>query len=793
MLSISQLTGDAGGIANYVEGRSQSAHDYYTRQGASGHWHGAGASAMGLHQYARADLIRLLEQAGSRGRPGYDLCYSAPKSISALWAIADDGRRKQIEDAQRRAVDAALKYLERSVPLARRGKGGLEREHAGLLACSYQHGTSRADDPDLHSHAVVLNLAQRQDGSWGGIEGGELYKHKMMSGAVYRAELADGLRQIGMQIEQDGESFRVAGVPDALCAEWSKRRRQIVQAMEQTHAQGGKAAERLALASRPEKQHHDQASLIERWRAEAKAHGLSRDMERSIYSGAHDHAPHPIDRAAILARLTESKSTFGHADLIRAAAVAAQTAGGGLRAAEALADDLLTSKEIVRLVKGRWTTTEMLEMEKRMITSAQGRQTDTGHVLPSSAVDEALKKFQAARGFGLSGEQAAAVRHIVEGPGSVRLVQGGAGTGKSTMLEAARVAWEAAGKTVIGTALSGKASKGLTESSGIDSINLARLLWREGRGQVKLTRDHVIVLDEAGMVGTRQMSALLDAAAKAEAKIVMVGDARQLQAISAGGAFRALQDRLGAAELHEIRRQHSAGDREIVQALADGRAAEALDRMHGQGRIHVGPTPEGVREMVIKHWVSALDPERRGESIILAGTRADVSKLNALARAAMIETGLVADGLEVDGYAVGDRIIFMAGSRAAENGVLGEVRGIRYPPEGATLDVRTDDGRWITVDEEARQKITHGYAVSVHKAQGATMDHAYILIDEAMTDAEWAYVAGSRHRETCEIFCDSETWQDLDRLMGRSRQKDIAMDYLPETEQEQEDEMEMTL
>jgi Ti-type conjugative transfer relaxase TraA len=664
-----------------------------------------------------------------------------------------------------------------------------------MITATFQHGTSRAQDPDLHTHCVLTNLARRPDGTFGAIEAAEIFRHKMALGAIYRAELAEQLQSMGYGIEADRDSFKAAGVPDPLCKQWSSRRAGIEAALADKNMSSAKAAEIAALSTRQAKKIASRAELLGRWKSEAAGHGFSAESVRNIAKAPRQQKE--IDTAAILRKLTQQQSVFKKGDLLRALAIECQTAGGGLARVKTLADELLRGQEIVRL-RGpdgsiRFTTKEMRRIESGMLDSAARLAAETRYALRNNNIVTALRKFEEQNGFALSDEQQKAVRHITQS-GGMALVQGGAGTGKSTMLQAARLAWESAGFNVRGAALAGKAADGLQQSAGIPSQTLHSLLHDLATGEKALSNKDILVIDEAGMIGSRQMSALLKHAESAGAKVVLVGDARQLQAIDAGGAFRALQSALGAAELHDIRRQRDQADRAMVNALATGRASEALEALQAAGRLHAAPDKAQAMRSMVERWASERDPTRPGESLMLAGTRAEVRALNELARAAMRKSGFVwGSEVELNGLrmAEGDRVLFTRNSKAlgVKNGTLGTIQRIEHRAKGFYLQVKTDDGKSVRIDPQQYDHLQHGYASSVHKAQGATVDRAYVLSSEGMTDREWAYVAGSRHRESLHIYADRDTAADLEALIERSRQKGTSLDYR-EAGQEREQELE---
>ncbi len=277
MLSISGI-GSADDAADYYENLSER-DDYYLESGEPpGQWEGHGCAALGLNgQIEREQFRRVLagfnpetggarvSGAGDGHRPGWDCTFSAPKSVSACWAVAGEAGRDAIQAAHDSSVRAALMLLEDEAATARRGSGGAEHEQtAGLVAAVYQHAASRAQEPQLHSHAVIANMAPRSDGTWGALDGRPLYQWKMAAGAAYRAELASTLARQGFQIEADSDSFRVAGVPDRLCRRWSSRAAEIDAAAEARGATTAKGREAAALSSRQTKNAVDRPALFQR-------------------------------------------------------------------------------------------------------------------------------------------------------------------------------------------------------------------------------------------------------------------------------------------------------------------------------------------------------------------------------------------------------------------------------------------------------------------------------------------------------------------------------------------------
>ena len=374
------------------------------------------------------------------------------------------------------------------------------------------------------------------------------------------------------------------------------------------------------------------------------------------------------------------------------------------------------------------------------------------------------------------------------------VVVGYAGTGKSTMLGVARPAWEAAGYTVRGAALSGIAAEGLETGSGIASRTLASWEHAWGQGYELLGPRDVLVVDEAGMIGSRQMARVLDVVRRAGAKLVLVGDHEQLQAIGAGAAFRANVERVGATELTEVRRQHTGWQRDATRALATGRTTAALDRYAAAGMLHAHATDAAAEAAVVAGWQAARRRAPGESRIMLAHTRDNVRRMNDRARALRREAGelgpdqVLPSELGARAFAAGDRIYFLRNERGlgVRNGTLGTIAAIDGAGDDARLTVRLDRAERasggaaivsFTLADYAH--IDHGYAATTHKAQSITVDRAHVLATPGM-DRHLAYVALSRHRHGVALHWSEESFgsrQGLAARLGRERAKDTTLDY----------------
>jgi hypothetical protein len=385
----------------------------------------------------------------------------------------------------------------------------------------------------------------------------------------------------------------------------------------------------------------------------------------------------------------------------------------------------------------------------------------------------------------LSLEQSAALEHVTEAKG-LGTVVGYAGTGKSAMLGVAREAWEAAGYEVQGAALSGIAAENLEGGSGIRSRTIASLEHQWAQNRDLLSSNHVLVIDESGMIGSRQMERVITEAEKRGAKVVLIGDPEQLQAIEAGAAFRSIAERHGSIEITDIRRHSEEWQRRATRQLATGRTAEALEAYEQRGMVHAAASREAARTGLIERWDHDRQADRNSSSLILSHTRDEVQQLNQLARDRLRQAGELGEEATVRTergertFAAGDRVMFLRNERGlgVKNGSLGRVDSV----SAARLAVLLDDGRAVAFDLKDYAQVDHGYAATIHKAQGATIDRAYMLATPGL-DRHAAYVALSRHRKAVQLHYGEDDFADRGRLvrtLSRERAKDMASDYARE-------------
>jgi Ti-type conjugative transfer relaxase TraA len=429
----------------------------------------------------------------------------------------------------------------------------------------------------------------------------------------------------------------------------------------------------------------------------------------------------------------------------------------------------------------RFTSREMIETEQRLERATIRLEARRSHAVPDRYRELALANAKA-RGMELSAEQRGALEHVTSAKG-VSNVIGYAGTGKSAMLGVAREAWVRAGYTVQGAALSGIAAEGLEHGSRIPSRTLASLEHQWGQGRELLTSKHVLVIDEAGMLGTRQMERVVSHAQQQGAKVVMVGDPQQLQAIEAGAAFRAAAERHGAVEIASIRRQQIDWQREATRELATGRTGVALGRYEEAGQVHAAETREAARAALVTAWDRDRQAKPDASRIILTHTNDEVRALNEAVREKVRASGDLGNdiALKVERgarqFADGDRVMFLKNERSlgVKNGSLGTVESV----SALRMSVKLDDGKAVAFDLKDYAHLDHGYAATIHKAQGMTVDQVKLLATPGM-DSHGAYVALSRHRTQVDLHYGKDDFADrkaLVRTLSRERGKDMASDY----------------
>ena len=711
-----------------------------------------------LQAHDPTDTYRLTPTT-NRKIAGFDLTFSAPKSVSVMWALGDPGVHLAVRDAHERAVDAALEYLEREATFTRRGHGGLEViETNGLIAAGFRHRTSRNGDPQLHTHVLVPNVVQGVDGRWGTLDARHLFAHRITAGYLYQAELRHQLTKtlgVAWTPVQRGAG-EIVGIPPELLRAFSTRRVEIEERLEILGYTSAAASRRAALETRRPKLDIDYETLHARWLEQAASLGYCPAQLHAVLGHAaplvltDQHASLIDDHLASAQGLAKQTSSFDRKDVIRAIAEVAPT-GVDAQQLQRHADAFLQRHEVVALPNEttvvRYSTRELLDTETRLVTTAMARQREGAGYCPPSRVNSVIHQYPT-----LSDEQARLVTHLTTSGNGIDVVVAAAGTGKTFALDATRDVWERCGYRVHGAALAGRAAVELEQTAHIDSMTIARLTKQIERQP--LTPRDVIVIDESGMVGTRTLAPILDAAARGKAKVVLVGDDHQLPEIDAGGLLRGLAARIPPAQLVENRRQREPWEQRALLELRHGDVEQALTAYAEHDRIHTAPDATVAKQQLVDAW---LDTVRNGDqSIMLAAHTVDVDDLNRLARTRLHETGTLHGPVLAIGnrdYQAGERIVTLCNDYDLDvrNGTLATV-----------TKVHTRRGE-VTIRSDARAKqrlpaayldaghVDYGYAITIHKAQGVTVDRAFVLGSNDLY-REIGYVALSRGRLSSELY-----------------------------------------
>ncbi|MTD43780.1 relaxase domain-containing protein [Conexibacter sp. W3-3-2] len=817
MLSIGKLA--AGKEQYYIESVAHGQDDYYTGSGeAPGSWIGTGAGELGLSGTVEPDKFTAIIEGTTPDqktslRPttakvtvdGYDLTFSAPKSVSLLYGVGDERVSLLARDAHDVAVRQALGYLEREACQVRRGAGGKRVLPAsGVIAAAFRHRSSRAGDPQLHTHTVVAN-AGKAEGTWSTLDGRMLYAHAKTAGYLYQAALREQLtRDLGVEwLAVENGMAEIRGVDPGVLLHFSQRSHEVEEHLNEVGSRGRRARELAVLETRKRKDYSVAPDRLHQvWRARAAELGFGRDEIDAVLGQARpqDDSPRPLleaaERLASPHGVTRNASTFDRRDVLRDWATEHRS-GASVEQLERLTDVWLASDAAVPLPAqaatpaggSRYSTREMLAIERELVDGSHRRRSAGVARARPEAVEDAIDGRPT-----LTQEQAVVIRGLTRSGDGVQVVRAAAGTGKTFALDAAREAWSESGVPVVGCALSARAAVELQSQSGIRSDTVARLQRQIAQGH-GVPKGGVLVVDEAGMVGSRQLAALAAAAERADAKLVLVGDDHQLPEIDAGGGLSGIAKRIGALQLRTVMRQQSEWDREALAHLRSGRIEEWAEAYRDHGRIVSSATAETTRRSLVSDWwIAARDPQL--DTVMIAHRRTDVADLNHRARQLMLADGRLGDA-EVTAhdrdFAVGDRVLAKRNDRRLDivNGARGVVVDVDPDRRAVLVDVAGGDTVKLDAGYLDAGHLDHGYALTAHAAQGATVDKSFVLGSDDLY-REWGYTALSRHRIEARYYTVSlgrpeptlpgvepdpdPLIEDLNAALKPSRRKQLALD-----------------
>jgi conjugative relaxase-like TrwC/TraI family protein len=812
------------------------------QQPAPSHWIGKGAESLNLEGETdletRMKLMqgfdpntekKLAQNAGAERVYAHDVTFSAPKSVSLLYASADEKTRDMIDREWRGSIDDTAQKIEDAM-ITRRGHGGTIAESARAVMSLHGHNASRpvTDDqgntmiaPHKHDHLIVYNVAERQDGSWGTTNMKPIFVRQKEFSAYQASNFIERMRHHGYEFERDKNSFRLAGSDREIERQFSPRHTQIEERLRRDDYSGAKAAQIASEQTRQAKDPIDTESLIKGWKRDINSAGFDAEKMR------HEHVDtKKFDRKEALKNLTLDRSVFKETELWAEAYRQTTSTMTGPAGAEAEVRKMKQSGDLVEVVRvprdenghrdeskpveHAYTTREMLQIEREMIKKSADMAERRNHQVDQETIDSAARAIEKKVGFELSADQRQAAEYLLKG-GDAVMLDGNAGAGKTETMRTAAEAWRQAGYNVVGTSPQSKGAKELSKV-GVDTENLAKR-FKEWEKEPPKARD-VILVDEAGMVGSRSMYRLAHLAEEHGAKLVMVGQAQQLQPVEAGGAFAAIKNEIGAGELNEIRRQKNQADLDAVYKFAAGNVRGGLDGMYQRDQVHLIDSKSEQTFYAVETWSARHDPKNPSEAMMLADNNNQVRDLNAGARAYLQEQGHLSkdeqtftvsdprDGAKRDiEITKGERILF----RAPDKRGIGVANGDRATVD--SIDVGRDGRREITAtlddggkvrfspdmenertgknDAKHYSVVQHGYAGTVHTSQGATVNNI-IYVPSSESSAELTYVALSRARETMDVVISKEGLREAQRELeptesmreyaqGIAKAKDIAL------------------
>lgn len=805
--------------------------DYYLDGGEpNGIWAGKASKLLDLSGYVETESYinvmhgftpnkqyQLCQNAGIDRRYGWDLTFSAPKSVSSTWARANKDLKLKIQQAHFKSFKAAIAFIENNAAVTRRNNLGLQREKVtGLVAATFEHVTSRAQDPQLHTHCLIANAAPRKDGSWGTIESRDLYLWHKAAGTLYRAELSSQLRSLGFEIEKDGDAFKLPVVPDEICTHYSKRGEMIkAELAKRGNAKScSKSGDVVALATRVKKENVNRSVLYQHWHQELEELGftenavlkhLSQDKQKILnWLNEIEKPKVELTLDTLEEHVSKQKSVFRMQDIYKSAAEIAQFAGGGAEKAQEVAQEFIDKKYCISLGldhkhNALFTTQTVIDNERAMVAGAKSLRNIHKFMLNSQIINTAIS----VKSFPLSDEQREAVFSACQ-KNAFDIIQGSAGAGKSALMDCVGNAYKSSGYKVIGCAIAKSAANNLAEEANIKTFTIAKLLKDKS-----LTENSVLIVDEAGQVSTRDLRKLIDLVENKKCKLILVGEDKQLDAIEHGGALKYLSksEILGTTRVETIKRQRELWARRVVADLRDGKADKALEVLDEKGLLNFSEGAEQTKELLIEKWDQYRTENPQKKSLLLAQRWQDVTELNEKVRALLQAEGKI-DNKELsikcsvsgkaftNKFSIGERIRLTKNdySKNLSNGDLGNIVDIQPDIDGSyDFKVQLDNGNKVTINtneycnDNGHLYMTQAYAMTIYSSQGLTIEgDAFVYYTTGMDRAN-TYVACSRHKDNCHLFVNrkeidavdqSEIIKRLVSFMSNDKKNNLAIEHV---------------
>ncbi len=790
MITVRTLKGNAQNVSQYLQDSHKQLEQYYTagtqeipeiEQGIyfGGDSLGLGGKTVGpefekILDGRKPDGKPLYQKGHDGRRLGFDITFSPDKSLSLLWARGIEPERRKIESLVEKSVKETLTYAKKHVlnDCVRRGAGGKTREAPkDLTFALFQHGTSRLQDPQLHVHCILMNAAERKDGSWGAIEGKALFERQKELRAVFDNSLSYHLeRELGVACIKTPDGFRIQGIPEKVIVAFSKRREEIEEFAQEKGLTTQQAGNQIALITRQEKTMADR-DLIQDWQKQFDDLGFSHSYAKSLYqnrSPRRNVTEQEKEKAieSSLLRIEQRTTVFRDTDL-KSGFISDLMGRWSTPELSSFLEQGLSSERIKAVPEKTNTFTtdaiqERIDETKTLMVELNQR---FSKVVEDTQVTAILEQFVER---GMSQEQKKVAEGLLKGP-DFQVVVGAAGTGKSVSLEAVREGFEGEGYRVRGLAPTGKAAQGLQDSSGIPSMTLHKFTYGLEKGTEFLKAKDVLIVDEAGMIGQERMETLLKATQESGAKLVLVGDHKQLQPIDYGKPFEDATVTVEPLELTQVWRQKVEWQKAAAEEVRAWTVRGGLIAYEGQGRVFHSESFEKSCERIVEDY--RKDRSLGCSQLVLAPTNELVEKLNLSLRHALIEDGAIHNKGSISipienqkkenvqrSFSPGDQIVFLkndykVGVRNGDTATISHIERV----ERGVFRIKADMGqdKSVSFKTDSYHSFDYGYAVTIHKSQGATADKSYVVVSKDM-GPQGFYVALSRHQQDAQIYSSSE-------------------------------------
>ena len=690
----------------------------------------------------------------SEHRAGWDATISAPKSVSLAALVGDDER---VRDAHRKSVNEALKGFEEY--LQARGGGDKPSITTGkMVAAQFEHTSSRPDRtngyaaPQLHTHVVVFNMTQAEEGKVRSVQPLELFRSQRYATAIYRAHLAEKLQGLGYEIEVDPRTGapEIKGFSEAYLQESSPRREEVLKEAEQikerleregitvTDNAGLKHA--AAHNDRASKQ-YDRAEMRERALAMDAKHD---DQAQSLVTQAQEREPFQLAQDQINTRAQEAV-TFARDNAVEREAVAdmrqivtdALRRNLGLTTYDAVTTELRLRQErgeFINIVReqrpAEATTKRMLAMEQENIQTVMDGKGSSPAVVRASRVKAVVPNSAQSNQLKLNANQQSAVEALLSSEDQILGLQGGAGTGKTTVLSVLREAAEKEGYQVLGFAPTTRAAKQLGES-GIETETLQKFLRQR---QEPTTSKRLFVLDESSLASTKQLHKFFKRL-EAEDKVLLVGDVRQHQAVEAGSPFEQLQKHgMTTAELNEIVRQRDPELKQTVAKLSVSNIHEAVAELESRGKVIEVPDERERLERIAQDYC-----KQPTNTLVISPANRERTQLNSLIHRQLQQEGKVSrDDLQMTVYI--NRKDMTGTERTFANSYRPGEDIIRYNRASKVYKVKVGDYATVTATNHEKNELTVRFA----NGRTLTYDPTRLSGVSVYNEAERAFAAGDR-------------------------------------------------